>query len=109
MNIRPVVMQGDPARIGMSDGLQAKPILYFAFLPVHGWLFGCERWKLGMVGLDWGPHNQIPSVAQPFKCVVVEEDTFCGTPVLGEHRNQSGFELSSEAFDKSPDVRISDM
>src|SRR6516164_595028 len=36
MNIRPVVVQGDPARIRMSDGFQPKPILDFALLPVHG-------------------------------------------------------------------------
>ena len=36
MNIRPVVMQGDLARIGVSDGFQPKPILDFPLLPVHG-------------------------------------------------------------------------
>ena len=30
-----LIMQGDPAWIGMSNGLQAKPILDFALLPVH--------------------------------------------------------------------------
>src|SRR5258708_2484 len=37
MNIWPVVMQSDPARIGVPGGLQAKPVLDFALLPVHGW------------------------------------------------------------------------
>src|SRR5260370_20391144 len=61
-----------------------------------------------MVRADWGPHNQIPRVALPFKYVVVEEDAFRGTPVLGEHRNQSGLELTSQVFGKSPNVRITD-
>src|SRR5712691_653223 len=61
-----------------------------------------------MVGADRGPHNQIPSVALPFKYVVVEENTFCGTPVLGEHGDQSGLEFTSQVFSKSPNVRITD-
>src|SRR5260370_33366155 len=95
MNIRPVVMEGDPARIGMSSGLQAKPILNFSLLPVDRRQLSRERWKLGMVGADWGPHNQIPRVALPFKYVVVEKDAFPTTPFLGKNRNQPGFELIS--------------
>jgi hypothetical protein len=48
-----------------------------------------------MVGTDWCPHKQIARVALPFKYVVVEEDAFRGTPVLGKQRNQPGFELIS--------------
>src|SRR5260370_1221460 len=36
MNVRPVVMQRDSARIGVSYSFQAKPILDFALLPVDG-------------------------------------------------------------------------
>src|SRR5713101_6136766 len=61
-----------------------------------------------MVGTDRGPHNQIPSVALAFEYVVVEEDAFRGTPVLGEHGNQSGLELTSQVFRASPNVRITD-
>src|SRR5712691_11742517 len=61
-----------------------------------------------MVGTDRGPHNQILSVALAFEYVVVEENSFCGTPVLGEHSNQSGLELISQVFGKSPNVRITD-
>src|SRR5216683_1204308 len=61
-----------------------------------------------MVGTHQGSHNQIPSVALPFKYVIVEENTFRGTPVLGEHGNQSGCELTSQVFGKSANVRIAD-
>src|SRR5260370_38539956 len=106
MNIGPVVMQGDPAGIGVSDRFQAKPILDLALLPVHSWQFGRERWKLGIVDTHRGSHNQIASVALPFKYVVVEENTFCGTSVLGEPSNQSALELISQVSSKTPKVWI---
>src|SRR5260370_6685213 len=40
MNVRPVVMQRDSARIRVSCSFQAKPILDFALLPIHGWELG---------------------------------------------------------------------
>src|SRR5512137_1532894 len=61
-----------------------------------------------MVGTNRGAHNQIPRVALPFEYVIVEEDTFCGTPILGEHRNQPGFELTSQVFGQGAHVRITD-
>src|ERR1039457_2129927 len=54
MNIRPIIMQGDPARIGVSGGFEAKPILDLALLPVHSRELRRERWKLEVVGTDWG-------------------------------------------------------
>ncbi len=39
IDIGPIVVQGDAARIRMADGSQPKPVLDFAFLPVHGWQF----------------------------------------------------------------------
>ena len=109
MNIGPIVMQGDPARIGVSDGLQAKPILDFALLPVHRGQFGGERRKLEDRSARTGART-IRYRASPllFKYVVVEENAFRGTPVLGEHRNQPGFELASQVFGESANVRIAE-
>ena len=45
MNVGPVIVQRDAARIGMSAGFQAEPVLDFAFLPVHRGQVGGERRK----------------------------------------------------------------
>ena len=90
----------------MPDNLQAKPILDFALLPVNSGQFGGERWKLGMFGMHGCPHKQIARIALRFEYVIVEEDTFRGTAVLGKDRNQPGLELISQAIDQSPNVGV---
>src|ERR1039458_5353530 len=73
VNVGPIVMQGDPTGIRVSNGLQAKPILDFALLPVDGRQFGGERGKLKSVGPYRRLHDQVLSAALLFEDIVDEE------------------------------------
>ncbi len=95
INLGPVVMQGDPAWIRVINGLQAKPILDFAFLPVHRGEFGRERGKLKSVGPHRRLHDQVLSAALLFEDIVVEENSLRRASILSEHRNQAGSEFAS--------------
>ena len=61
-----------------------------------------------MVGTHRRPHDQVLRVILLFKNVVVEKNAVRGTSILGEHSNQSGFELPSQVFRNSPNVRITE-
>src|SRR5216683_2067891 len=106
INIGPIVVQGDPAGIRVSNGLESKPILDFTLLPVRRRQFSGERGKLKTVGPYWRPHNQVLRAALLFKDIVVEENALCTTPVFGEHRNQPSPEFASQVFCDRPNVRV---
>src|SRR5579863_6204191 len=73
VNIGPIVVQGHSSGIRMSDGSQSKPVLDFAFLPVHSGQFGRERWKPGIVGGHRCPDDQVLRVILLFENVVVKK------------------------------------
>src|SRR5450631_1002530 len=106
INIGPIIMQGDPAGIRVSNGLQTKPILDFALLPVHRRQLGGEGGELKTVSTYRRSHDQILSAALLFQDIVVEENAFCRTPVFSKHRNQPGPELASQVFCDRPNVGI---
>ena len=108
INVGPIVMQGDPAGIRVSHGLQTKPILDFAFLPVHCGQFGGKRRKLKTVGRHWRLHDQIRSTILLFEDIVVEENAFCCTPVFGENRNQPGPEFAAQVLCDGPNIGIAE-
>src|SRR6266568_5451891 len=76
MNVWPIVVERDPAGIRVSHGLQSKPVLDFALLPVDRGQFRGQRWKLKVVGANWGLHHQILGATLLFEDVVVEENAF---------------------------------
>src|SRR5665213_642281 len=108
VDIGPIVVQRHPTGIRVADGSQSKPVLDFAFLPVRCGQFGRERWKPGIVGGYGCPHDQVLRVILLFENVVVKKDALRGTSVLGEHSNQSSFELPSQVFHNRPNVWIAD-
>ena len=63
MNLRPVVVQGDAARVGMALGRDSKPILNLALLPVDGGNLGGDRRKRRIFGWDGTPDEQIAAVS----------------------------------------------
>src|ERR1700690_292569 len=94
INVRPIVMQGDAAGIGVSNCLQTKPILDFALLPVERRQGGGERGKLKTAGSHRRLDDQILRAALLFEDIVEEENAFGGTPVLREYRNQPRSEVA---------------
>src|SRR5216683_2734275 len=106
INVGPIIVQGDPAGIRVSNGLESKPILDFTLLPVRRRQFSGERGKLKIVGPHRRPHNQVLRAALLFKDIVVEENALCTTPVFGEHRNQPSPEFASQVFCDRPNVRV---
>ncbi len=96
VDLGPVVVQGAPARIGMADELQAKPILDFALLPVHGRYGVRERRELRRFGRDRHAEDQETMSGVEGQRVVEVEHPLDRARVVREHADETRVPLAAE-------------
>src|ERR1035441_1402185 len=105
MDIGPVIVERDAARIGMTGGFQAKPVLDLAFLPVDRGQLRRERWEARLVRGNGRLEVQIAGLAWLFEDVVVVEDAIGGNAIFGKHRHQSGVIRRAQVTGEGTHVR----
>jgi len=89
MNLRPVVVQRTTARVGMTDQVQAEPILNLPLLPIHRRYGVGERGERRRLGRNRRAEDEKAMSGIERQDVVKVEDAVARADVIGEHHYQT--------------------
>lgn len=109
MNVWPVVVQGNSARVGVAVELDSKHVLDFPFLPVQrGYIDRVAR-ESGIVLIDLRRYQEIAWISWKFEDMVNEKEPFGGTAILRKHSHHAGLVFVSKNRNSGTAVGIAEL